>query len=556
MIVCPACSHRNPESARLCEACGRSLAGFAYRVCPSCGAVNSARHAFCHRCFAELALGEGERPIPESTLVRPFVPPIVALGEEAIAEAGRAEVVPQAEEPVVRATPVQVAPEAQTSAITQPQAPAEAPPEHPAPAEIEPAPQAAAPEGALPSVQAIAPPPEAVMAQPTGPTEEDVAPQAVAQPPETVIGQPAGPAAEAGVPLEQVAAPGEAQALPAEVAASPLEGLDNLLPLEPAVALPHRPLRRAAQPPSATGDYEAELFQQVAVERAPLQEGAQVVLPRKVQGLSRIGRITLYILVLLAGLSPSFTWGQTSSFVQPRESVLVLACALEELPAGAEVLLSFDYSPTYAGEMDPLALAVVRHLARRSVRMVVMSTKPEGIGLAEAIYRAIAEEFPDYRYGEHYALLGYLPGQEAGLRTLNTALGDAFKVDYVQGRPLGELTVTSGLATLKDFDQIIIFSDDSLAVRRWIEQVQSQNDIAFHALVTSAVEPLLVPYQQSGQLLSLIPAASGAAEYEAASAANPSALVQSDAYAALFLLLLVVAIVTNVIYVSRGERGK
>jgi len=121
---------------------------------------------------------------------------------------------------------------------------------------------------------------------------------------------------------------------------------------------------------------------------------------------------------------------------------------------------------------------------------------------------------------------------------------------------LGELTVTSGLATLKDFDQIIILSDDSLAVRRWIEQVQSQNDIAFHALVTSAVEPLLVPYQQSGQLLSLIPAASGAAEYEAASAANPSALVQSDAYAALFLLLLVVAIVTNVIYVSRGERGK
>jgi len=531
MIVCPACSHRNPEGAKLCEACGRSLANFVYRVCPSCGALNSAQHVFCHRCFAELALAEGEEPIPESTFVRPYTPPIVTLEEEVTTQAVHREAKAQASETGAR--PTSEALPGQT------------------PSEAELGPRAAAP---ISEEQAVAPSMEGEMGEMPASTEEALSPLEAAESPEVLGGGPVG-AAGVETPAVQVAPPDETQALTPEAAANPLEGLDDLLPFEPAVTLPHRPSQHVSAAPSTTEDYEAELFQQVAVERAPLQEGAQVVLPRTAQGLPQIGRTILYILVLLAGVLPLFTWGQMSSFVQPRESVLALVRTIEELPSGAEVLLSFDYSPTYAGELDPLALAVVRHLARRSVRMVVMSTKPEGIGLAEAIYRTITEESPDYRYGEHYVLLGYLPGQEAGLRSLNTALGDAFKIDYLQKRPLGELSATSGLATLKDFDQIIVLSDDSLTVQRWVEQVQAQSDIPFHALVTSAVEPLLVPYQRSGQLLSLIPAASGAVEYELAGSVKPSALFRSDAYAAFFVLLLVVALVTNALYARRGKRG-
>jgi len=547
MIVCPACKHHNPEGAKLCAACGRGLEGFAYRVCPSCGALNAARHAFCHRCFAELTLAEGESPIPDSSLVKPFTPVIVSLGEEALQELKRIEELPTrpaAAEPTP-ATPATVKPEAQ--------APLEAPTERPAPAEVAPIAPAEAPEIAPPSVEAVAPPSEAEIAQlaegTAGPTE------VAAQPPTMMAAQPTAPIAEAPI-LAEAAAPTQAEALPAEATPSPLEGVDEALPLEPVVTLPHRAPRRAARPAAPTGDYEAELFQQVAVERAPLQEGAQEVLPRKAQVLSRVGRIVLCLLVLLAALLPHFTGGQTGFFVEPREAVRTFAQELEALPAEAEVLLSFDYSPTYAGELDPLALAVVRHLARRSVRMVVMSTKPEGIGLAEGVYRTVTGELPSYLYGEHYALLGYLPGQEAGLRALNAPLAETFRADHVQSHPLGELAATSGLATLKDFDLVIILTDDSLILRRWIEQVQSRNDIGFYALVTSAIEPLLVPYQQSGQLRTLIPAATGAAEYEVASAVKPATLPQSDAYAALFVVLLVTAIVTNVLYITKGERVK
>jgi hypothetical protein len=260
--------------------------------------------------------------------------------------------------------------------------------------------------------------------------------------------------------------------------------------------------------------------------------------------------------VLLAALTPFFTGGQTASWVRPRDSIVAWAQSLDALPAGSAVLVSFDYTPAYGGEMNPLALALARQLAAKSVHMVVMSTKPEGIGLAEQIVALIAQEMPAYRYGESYAILGYLSGQEAGLRTLNESVSSAFRSDHVQRRALEELPVTKDLATLQDVRCVIVLADDNDSVRRWIEQVQSRSNIVLDALVTAGVEPLLVPYYRSGQLRHLMGGAVGAAEYELASHGRPLALRLTDGYAALFVLLVLVALVTNVAEVAAWIRRR
>ena len=520
MIVCPACSHRNPERARLCEQCGRSLAGFVYRACPSCGALNAARNAFCHRCFAELAPAEGTPPIPESTLVRPYAPP-TPLGEE------EAEVIAP---PRVERTP---GPAGKAERV-----PAQAAAAQPT-------------EAQAPAAEPIAPPAEARETPPT------LAPEAAAPPSaEAKVTAEEEVSAEAGA--EAVAAPAAEQpeALPAEALGSPLEGVEEALPLAEGVALPHRAAPEAARGVGAAEEYEGELFQQVAVERAPLKEAAQVVLVPKGRGLPRLGRAALYLLVILAALVPLATGGQSGAFVQPREEVAALSREIGALPAGSEVLLSFDYSPTYAGEVDALALAVVRHLAKKHVRMVAMSTRPEGVGLAQQVFQALTQENAGTRYGEDYVLLGYLPAEEAGLRTLNSSLADAFKVDQVEHKALGELAATAGLISVKDLDRVILLADDGQAVRRWVEQVGTPSEVTLDVLATSGIEPLLVPYRQSGQLRSLIAGAAGAAEYEVAAGVKANALTQADAYGALFLVLVVVAIATNVVYISRGEREK
>jgi hypothetical protein len=551
MIVCPACKHRNPEAAPKCEACDGSLEHFVYRVCPSCGVLNPAQNTFCHRCFSELVPHEEEasttmEKASGAAVITPL--PLAELPKARVS----ADEIPLTEQ-VEPTTTFPVENQASLAQSEEQSAPPAA--EHGSPiaeggaADLE-TPRGASNEVELTLTGEELPAQGPIRAETDTGEEQEAIVSEVEEAPEKPASEGEEPS---GVATAQALASQEqAEVLP-EVTASPLEGIDSPLPLESVVALPHRAVPPPTQEVSETDQYDAELFRQIASARASLHEPMRIVALPRGKLLPRIGRTLLYLLVLCAALVPLFSGEQTASWVRPREAVTALARTLDEIPAQATILISFDYGPTYAGEMDPLATEVIRHLAARSVHMVVISTRPEGLGLAEEIYDAIARELPDYRYGEQYAILGYLPGQEAGLRTLNSALDGAFKTDDIQRRALSDMAVTRGLATLKDLNQVIVLADDSQYVRRWIEQVQSRSDITLDALVTAGIEPLLIPYRQSGQLHNLVAAATGTAEYEVASRAQPLALRQTDAYAALFVLLVLVALVANIVYLSQGK---
>lgn len=533
MIVCPACGVRNPEGAQVCEGCGGPLDHFVYRACPSCDALNPAENVFCHRCFSELVpSGESQMPLADEAVPATLAGRAMPVAEEpegAVAlsrEEGDEDVVASVElaepGPEIAGAPAEVAYPPESSeraeetifAVGEGGRPEES-------AEGEDAGVAEAPEGELPEPGISVTPAEPVMA-----------------------GEVEGPLAEA------------AERDLSEVVLSPLEGLDDLLPLETAVSLPHRAEPLVPQEPSEAERGDAELFQRIAKEPSPLYEPSRVVMPRKARLLPRTMRVVLHLLVLLAALAPTFTGGQMDSWVNPRQAVVDMANTFGSLAPGSVVLISFDYSAAYAGEMDVIALALVRQLAERSVHMIAMSTKPAGVGLAERVYHTLASEVPDYRYGEEYALLGYLPGQEAGIRALTHSLSDAFKADHVQQRALAEIPVTRGLATLQDMDHVVVLADDSRSVRYWIEQAQAQSNIDLHALVSARIEPMLIPYQQSGQLRSLIGAAQGAVEYEVASGVRRVTGGSGDGCGALFLVLLLTGVMTNVAYVSKGEGSR
>lgn len=381
---------------------------------------------------------------------------------------------------------------------------------------------------------------------------ERAEPMTPAAPPEAA--PPVAPAEEAP---SQEPAPEPLPATLAQAAPDPLAGLEQPLPSAAAIAaLPLREAPSALEGPTDAEQRDAALLRRIAAERPSLREAVRVVVPRQAKLLPRLGRVILYLALLLVALAPAFTGGQTASLVRPREAVISLARTVEALPQGAKVLISFDYGPGYAGELDPLAFALMRHLAQRGARVAAMSLTPQGIGQAQWMLEQMPEEWPSSRYGETWVILGYLPGQEAGLRALGTGLEQAFLADAARGRSLSDWPLTQGLTTLRDFDQVILLADDAQTVRRWIEQVGSRYNVPLHALVTAAAEPLLVPYRQAGQLASLINGAAGAAEYASASGVRPEASVQSDGYALFFVLVLGMAIITNAIYVSQGPERR
>ncbi len=342
---------------------------------------------------------------------------------------------------------------------------------------------------------------------------------------------------------------------PLTLARDPLTGLDQVLPFEEGVLAAQRSPLKPARKGRDRSQEDADLFHRVATEPVRMGAAGRVVVPADAPPLPRWGRTALYLLVLLAALAPWFSGNITGSLVQPRPSVMALADDLAAVPEGGAALVAFDYGPSAAGELDPLAMAALQGLAARSVRIVALSSDPAGLGQAQRILDAIAGDLPDYQYGTDYAMLGFLPGQEAGLRAVGESLSSAFPADYVQALPLTALAAMHGITTVRDVDRIIVISDDGQALRRWVEQVQSRTGVRIDALVTAAVEPLLAPYRQSGQLGHVLSGATGAVEYRRAVGIPADAQDYTDSYAALVVVLLGVALFTNAAEaVSWGRR--
>ncbi|MBN1401299.1 MAG: zinc ribbon domain-containing protein [Anaerolineae bacterium] len=611
MIVCPVCNHRNRADAQSCASCGAPLTGFVYRACPSCGALNGAEQVFCHRCLTELTPIE---ELAEEAQVQAEAP-VSEEGREAVFEAECAALAGEpadVSEPSAREEPtragegalIEVAPELDTAAQGLEGAPSgdeerESQPAEVAPPEADVSEQTEDPTVASEWEAAEALEPETGEARGAQVGAESEAPQAGAGEAQDRRGEEIEPAApeglgEAAAPeapepeqpqapqmpggIEVEPPPDEApeeltdqdalwlmpqeQRMPDVLA--PLAEIEDAIPVETVVALPHRARPTLPMGPSDADRHDAELYQDIAgapaslSSQGPIQPrwpAAQAGRVQKRRLGSEVARTLLWLGVLLSGLAPIVTGNLTARWVQPREAITLASDAVAAISAEDTVLISFDYSPAYAGELDPLALAVLRQLADRSVPMVALSTQPSGIGSAERAFEALARQMPEYAYGYDYAILGFLPGQEVGLRLLKVSFGDAFSTDHVLGQRLGELPVTQNLTTLEDIDHIILLAEDGAVARRWIEQVQPGSGIDLHAFVSSRIEPLLQPYHQSGQIKTLVGAANGSAEYEIASGAAPNALRWTDGAALFFVLWVIVAIATNVVYMSRGEPG-
>ncbi len=332
---------------------------------------------------------------------------------------------------------------------------------------------------------------------------------------------------------------------PLTLARDPLVGLDRLLPFEEGVLAAQRSPLKPARRERDRSQEDADLFHRVATEPVRMGAAGRVVVPAAAPPLPRWGRAALYLLVLLAALAPWWSGNLAGPFVQPRASVMAMADDLAAVPEGGAALVAFDYGPGAAGELDPLATAALQALAARSVRIIALSSDPAGLGQAQRVLGAIAAELPDYRYGADYVLLGFVPGQEAGLRAIGESLAGAFPADYAQASPLAALPAMRDIATVRDVDRLIVIADDGQAPRRWVEQVQSRTGVGIDALVTAAVEPLLAPYRQSGQLGHVVSGATGAVEYRRAVGIPADARDQTDGYAALAIVLLGVALITN-----------
>jgi len=337
----------------------------------------------------------------------------------------------------------------------------------------------------------------------------------------------------------------------------PLENIVDVLPLENIMALPHRsesPLPRTVPPEH---DDQAKLLRQVLVSPRLGEETRRLVSGDPAPGPGKVIRVVLYALLALAVAIPLITdnhWFSTS--MSPRDSVEGLFQAIDSLPAGSVVLLSFDYDPGTADELAPGVAVVLDHLLQREVSILALSTTPAGVPLAWQQLEQAALRAGGISYGEDYLLLGYLPGEESGLRRITGGLDMTFPRDYVELKESNQFALIQRASKLSDIALVVTMAGDRLHVQRWLEQVQAPYGVPLAAVMTAAAEPGLSPYFSSGQLRGMVGGLPGAAEYEVLRERHGPASSSADAQALAYLVIIVAALLGNIVHFLGGHTSK
>ncbi|MBN1122587.1 MAG: hypothetical protein JXJ17_16035 [Anaerolineae bacterium] len=200
----------------------------------------------------------------------------------------------------------------------------------------------------------------------------------------------------------------------------------------------------------------------------------------------------------------------------PADNVVTAYDIVDEIGSSSgTVLVAFEYGPDTAGELQPLAEAVLTHLAGYDDAVVYgISTQPVGPAQAQ-------EAFTSAGGGDGWINLGYISGRASGISGLTIGTGPGM-VSPLSFDYLGEPTSIEFTRLVNgDVDLIVVISGEIEDVRMWIEQAGAQTGIPVLAAVSLRAEPLARPYQESDQLVSVISGIGDAVTYNLQAGDSP-----------------------------------
>ena len=236
--------------------------------------------------------------------------------------------------------------------------------------------------------------------------------------------------------------------------------------------------------------------------------------------------------------------------VRPTEHVTAIYDKIELLAQqkDAVVLLSFSYGASTEPEMQPMAMALLRHLFSRNVKVVAISLFPEAPGLAQQALETTAAEF-DKNYGDDYAFMPYKPGTYSVIINMGQKFLDAFPKDN-WGTQTNEIPLTSNITNLTDFDFVLDLAAGDSIEFWWLPFGQEKYNLDFAAGCTAVMAPDLYPFLQSGQMVGLIGGLVGAAEYEILINHPAGASAGMSAQSVTHVIIIIFILLGNAVYLT------
>ncbi len=216
---------------------------------------------------------------------------------------------------------------------------------------------------------------------------------------------------------------------------------------------------------------------------------------------------------------------------------------IDSLAPGSVVVFGFDYTPGNAAEMEPQALAVLKHLLTKDVKVIGISFLAQGPMLAE---KALAiTGWSDREYGVDYVNLGYRAGGQGAVAAFAADVVGTFNTDY-SGNPSSSLPIMKGIKTAGDVDMIITIAPGTPGPEDYVRQVYSTYKTRLVCGVPAVAITQVAPYVQARQVEGILGGLPGAAEYELLMNQPGKAVAAMDAQSLAHLLIIVLIILRNI----------
>jgi len=199
--------------------------------------------------------------------------------------------------------------------------------------------------------------------------------------------------------------------------------------------------------------------------------------------------------------------------MKPTPVVKALYDRIDTLPAGSRILLSYDFDPPTAPEVQPMADVVSRHCLARGHKVVFMSLWATGQAqFITTLQDVILADFPDLIDGIDWVDLGYKAGNEGVLNVIRTDFKKMFPTN-VNTIPWDSIPMLDGIRSCSDFDLIVSLGGGKPGVKEWVLFVGDPTGVPTAGGVAAVVAPMLYPYYPT-QMCGLLGGIKAAAEYE------------------------------------------
>jgi len=270
-----------------------------------------------------------------------------------------------------------------------------------------------------------------------------------------------------------------------------------------------------------------------------------------------VERRVVFLFVGIAVVLPFFM--NIEQKIQLSPEVETLYDAVMELKPGSKVLVSLDYDPPSAPELQPMAESFFMLCFERDLKVIIMGLWPQGPQQAELALQRILE-YPqiaekNLTYGEDYVNLGFQTGNEFVIQRMGGSFKSMFQTDYY-GNQYDSLPLVKNITNFSNIDFGFNLSAGYPGTIEWVQIAVDRYGVPLGAGNTAVQAPQVYPYVRSGQLTGLLGGLNGAAEFEKVTGVlgKGTKFMVSQSFSHVIVIAFI--IIGNAAYFLGERRGK